>query len=351
MVGVTHCPAFRVTEVFERLFFVYADHAPGHIRHEIAAVAVEVPQQPVCGVLPLHLLEDVRVHQVEIFPAHDVALLPVFQSAAVERIEPPLERSKSSIKRSRAYWYRRVRVYDGLHLVPGFLRVSPEHFRVSAFALGWLEQPFMPLCVRVRVHLPCAAEVVRHPVRDLNVWRYGWCVRVRWLWLCRLCWCVPCRLSCRGCGALRLCLCASCAVRRLGLYVRPLYFLVGYGASALWVSRREKFAVAEHLIHAALLFVHLGAYRADALIVGGQPDLHAVPDVALRLCVLGCAVCPCIVAVCQFCPGYALRPVPVLPCGVPCRRFLRFLLCSFRLAFWVRFQVGFLYGFPVSGVG
>ena len=130
-----------------------------------------------------------------------------------------------------------------------------------------------------------------------------------------------------------------CTRLRGWIQVRTLDFLIGYGAAALRVSGREHLPVAEWFVHVALFLIHLGAYGADALIVSGQPDLHAVPDVALRLCVLCRSIRSGVVGVCQFCSGDGLRPVAVLPCGVPRRCFLRFLLCGLRLAFRVCLDV------------
>ena len=175
-----------------------------------------------------------------------------------------------------------------------------------------------------------------------HVWRYlcrvrawGRCGR------CCLCWC--CRRS-----VLRLCV--HCTVRGCRSQVGVLDFLVGYGAPALWVSGREHLPVAERLVHVALFLVHQRTDRADALVKGCQPYFHAVPDVSLRLCVLGCPIRARIVAVCQFCPGDALRPVAVLSARVTRRRFCRFLLCSFRLAVRVFFEVCRLDRFPVPCV-
>ena len=132
VVGVTQLVACRVFEVFERLFFVDADNAPGRICDEVPAVAVIVPQQPVSDGFPLKLF---------CRPCRKLTavVLPLFEVRTAGRVNALLECAEFPVKRPRPHWNGTVRVYDTLHLIPGFLRVGSEHLRLSALALGGFE--------------------------------------------------------------------------------------------------------------------------------------------------------------------------------------------------------------------
>lgn len=66
-------------------------------------------------------------------------VLPLFEVRTAGRVNALLECAEFPVKRPRPHWNGTVRVYDTLHLIPGFLRVGSEHLRLSALALGGFE--------------------------------------------------------------------------------------------------------------------------------------------------------------------------------------------------------------------
>ena len=190
MVCVCHFFAGFVGNVPERLFFVYTDQLPAGICYKIAAVAVIVPQQPVCNMFPLYLLYLVSCQ------AFGAILLPRLEVEPVRvHVNFLLVCTKLAAYVSGANLDGRVRIHNALHLVASFLHIGPELFRCAVFGLRRFEKPFRAAAVLAQVHFSGTAQVcqafVFHSLRHLQAVRDGRCRRIRNVWprylaLCRL---------------------------------------------------------------------------------------------------------------------------------------------------------------------
>ena len=181
MVCVCHFLAGLVGNVPERLFFVYTDQPPTGICYKIAAVAVIVPQQPVCNMFPLYLL---YLFSCQAFGA---ILLPRLEVEPVRvHVNFLLVCTKLAAYVSSANLDGRVRIHNALHLVTSFLHIGPELFRCAAFGLCRFEKPFRATAILAQVHFSGAAQVcqafVFHPLRHLQAVRDGRCRRIRNVW-------------------------------------------------------------------------------------------------------------------------------------------------------------------------